>query len=538
MLVSKEANINHLVTRSKSPISGSSDYCTDSGDSQIPDDPHEFGDDDDVWHIQCVQLTTARRGLDLMHATKHQHPMTTQDGTRRHQWIKSRLIKCLSTYYARQHYLPPEMWSLVANNLSSHYATINLQAKWKPSSMWQVNLRDTIQCKYTVFEGVAYLSGIFNPTTSHNSKSSASRNKDSKFIYIAENYLGTTRCFISESRTLPNVDITPGLWWKEIEAQEKLTIVSDGIKVRNIYCQDLTSTLWAKLPNTAPRFHYFFPKPHKPAHMDIFTFNDTSTIAYSILWSHGISAIYAHKSKGDVHFYRSWSEGSWLYIPLHDDEFIKQIWQLLACRADSKQFVTSKQRVFKAGVYSRDDSVNSLWCLVESLERKPTTIYLEAATDNIGVVAFGSPEPLSNESCLPASVPTPANPINTFFGDYFSTRINLEGLEQITPCRVNLAIIGLLLLFEDGHQECAGEIRLDKLSVPLQPGKSGSWSLVFDSKERRYPYVSAVRLGDYEPRAENSSIINLTRSGHLWWIWSKQQCYVMYEGQTSPPPFL
>ena len=54
--------------------------------------------------------------------------------------------------------------------------------------------------------------------------------------------------------------------------------------------------------------------------MGSLVFNDSSTVAYSVLWHRGISMIHAHTAKYDLSFYKLWPEGLWVYMPLDKNE--------------------------------------------------------------------------------------------------------------------------------------------------------------------------------------------------------------------------
>jgi hypothetical protein len=151
-------------------------------------------------------------------------------------------------------------------------------------------------------------------------------------------------------------------------------------------------------------------------------------------------------------------------------------------------------------------------------------------------LGFENPEPRPATRSF-AGLNLSANAPSFMARVFLSTKHALKDLQAIIPCRSSQghAISGLIFNYMDGNQECAGEVRLDSLCKAVQPDQNGLWSLVFKTRDRIYTSVSAVLSRHYEPDADLESVINLACSGELSWIWSRHQCYVMPEGQTSFP---
>ncbi|KAH7308585.1 hypothetical protein B0I35DRAFT_98667 [Stachybotrys elegans] len=166
-------------------------------------------------------------------------------------------------------------------------------------------------------------------------------------------------------------------------------------------------------------------------------------------------------------------------------------------------------------------------------------MYLESSTRGIGSVAFESPHPAPAATRI-LSAGLPHNIHNTGWDNYFSSTHNLEGLVGVTPCQKENhdGVVGLLFQFDDDHRECAGEVRLDSLGKSLDLRRDEGWALVFERRADARPYVSAIHLQHVGPDSDIVGYVNLTCSGELHWLWSPRQCYIMYEGQTSPQPVL
>ncbi|KEY63892.1 hypothetical protein S7711_10173, partial [Stachybotrys chartarum IBT 7711] len=489
-------------------------------------------------HAYCGYFLTCQKSWNCIQVTAYKHPITPHEKIRRCQWLKTKLITSLSNYHNQKRlYLPNEIWSLVAKDLLHCYATINTQVTQGQAARYQVNLNHEVWCKFTTFEGMNYLSSLSNTPLRGSTAISSPAVATRKYMYLAENYLGITELRLLSSPTQPQVDATPGIWWQEIEVDSEVTVQSDGTKLRRIFSQDKPSTVWSVLPSKKPRFAYFSLNIHQPLRMGSLVCNDPSTVAYSVLWHRGISMIHAHTAKDDLSFYKLWPEGLWVYMPLEKNEVIRELWQRRSplTRRRGLMLITSMERTFIAGTYLGQLAHNSPWTLIEKLEPLPRRIHVEVSDKGIGVLGFESPKPEPAIGDF-ADLDPPPNPINTNLRDYLSTKHSLEALQEITPCRKGQehGISGLLFRYMDGHQECAGEIRLDSLCEPLQPDENGRWSLVFKKKDGRFPFVSAVLSRHCEPDTDLESVINLACSGKLFWIWSRHQCYVLYEGQTSP----
>lgn len=161
-------------------------------------------------------------------------------------------------------------------------------------------------------------------------------------------------------------------------------------------------------------------------------------------------------------------------------------------------------------------------------EHSPTgvrNLYFETSQPQLDRVPPALPDPLSQH---PRSTPSES---------FFYSTANLENVERITPCLVDvngkLTICGLLLQDSAGRNSCVGQIRLDRLGSPIQlTGHQSLW-LGF-SKDDHRPFVSTLLLSRTE-RCEGLSWLEVQLYGSMEWWYSARQCQVHHMGTSSPP---
>jgi hypothetical protein len=149
------------------------------------------------------------------------------------------------------------------------------------------------------------------------------------------------------------------------------------------------------------------------------------------------------------------------------------------------------------------------WWLVEEIKPGPHQLYLGYLRQEINVLGCQSIQPALTTTHF--AYPNPLNnPLNLELKNYLSTRHCLENLQKIIPCkpRYSNSITGVLFQYLDGHQESAGEVRLDALAEPLYLESNGEWSLVFVREYGRIPFLSLLLAGRYQA-GTNELVINL-----------------------------
>jgi hypothetical protein len=121
------------------------------------------------------------------------------------------------------------------------------------------------------------------------------------------------------------------------------------------------------------------------------------------------------------------------------------------------------------------------------------------------------------------------------YDGYVFTFADLEGLTALIPCRsrVRCDIVGLILIFCDGHRESVGHVRLDWLErrIPLQPDQP--WYLGFEVLTiGTDPYITCIATRQQPAWAQIQ--MELKCYGRLEWWWSSEFSRVCYQGEESP----
>ncbi|KAH7308627.1 hypothetical protein B0I35DRAFT_99114 [Stachybotrys elegans] len=488
-------------------------------------------------HKFCEDLISCQPSLDCILVTSYKHPITPDEKHRRDQWLESKVVDGLSRYYGQRNlHLSNELWSIIASDLLHCYATTSFLTAWRGVEKYEVNLNDNVWCTFVTFEGRRYLSSLSNSPS--NGSQLLGPLGETEDVCYAVNYLGITEVRPLTSPPPPRTAV-PGIWWRRVRGGGIAIVESDGIKLRRIHTPRMPSSTWSVLPLNAPRFEHFNRIPTRkriPDRMACLVFNDPSITAYSILRDHGIRAIHAHTAQDDdLSFYKPWQRGSWIYVPLEKGEVVRELWQRYSGTPSRHGLlmVTNMQRTFVAGTCSSASHPGSMrWTLVEIFE-STQRVYLEARDNHIiGVLGFESPcpDPITRDF---TELEPPPNPFHPSLLDYFSTKHNLENLREIIPCQKGDTISGILLGYLDGHQECAGEVRLDSLCEALQPDEDGRWSLVFKTGGNLFPLVSTVQSGHRAAGDEWELVMSMACRGTLFWVWSEQACFIIYEGQNN-----
>ncbi|KAI0172798.1 hypothetical protein GGR52DRAFT_546135 [Hypoxylon sp. FL1284] len=116
----------------------------------------------------------------------------------------------------------------------------------------------------------------------------------------------------------------------------------------------------------------------------------------------------------------------------------------------------------------------------------------------------------------------------------FYSAAPMSNVVEVTPCCLETvgtsAIIGLLLLYDNGNRSSVGEVRLDLLRDPVQVDRSEKMILEFSS-QKGYPYVSNIRSSHVN--SGPFSGLDVSWTGHLEWWFSSRQCKIRHKGRES-----
>ncbi|KAJ9155687.1 hypothetical protein NKR23_g1567 [Pleurostoma richardsiae] len=297
------------------------------------------------------------------------------------------------------------------------------------------------------------------------------------------------------------------------------------------------------------RFSRFSPRPgprdsnFQMAKLDL---NAPEVTGYSACWAGNIKLLHAHRAGEDMSFYKDWTashDGAvWLYMPLDPNERISEIWGrggrhyahmgLMLKTDNGRQMMIALHPT--PGLCKRNGGNQPHWSQVCSLPDGPTRLFFNLAFRG-GVQQFGIEELPLPERFL--SLPRPnSSPTAGLLKDYFYSAAPLEGVVEVTPCRVDLeeysAIIGLQLRYDNGKRTCVGEFRLDSVEESLDVRDSGLY-LGFTDDVWPPPYVD--RVSTQRPLDEEDlEWLYLSREGLLEWWFAHGHCKVYYEDQESP----
>ncbi|KJZ80055.1 hypothetical protein HIM_00769 [Hirsutella minnesotensis 3608] len=412
---------------------------------------------------------------------------------------------------------------------------------WRPPQRSLVALDRKLWCKYIVFEGRRYVSSLSNVGSQKHPEllfSPASQTAD--HLHIAEDHLGIVELTFCGLDGGPVHRETPDIWWRNVplsEVQSNMECISDGIKLRRLEVAGLTSIAWSIPQHRHVRLEYFGDQPQKsPDRMVAFSCNHPENVGYSVLWDGKMKLIHAHQDEGDISIYetRASSRAVWLYMPVAFDAIITHIYQGHG-RLDRDKALgirTNKDRYFLAGVYLKN--LPRQWVLTDQPSQEPSRIFYESSASGINTLAFQNQfRPISGQSFRVPNLST--NPL-LLQEDYFYTSSRLAGLTSITPCKRqgSEAILGLLLSFTDGHKNVVGQVRFDSLAQPIEVYEGLTVFLGFRRLKLKYPYAAEISAVFLDPDSEFETVIQLSSDGVLEWLWSHQQCHVIYQGQKSP----
>ncbi|SPQ19054.1 e6e2ec79-93ae-4bde-87dc-f58c79148bf6 [Thermothielavioides terrestris] len=184
---------------------------------------------------------------------------------------------------------------------------------------------------------------------------------------------------------------------------------------------------------------------------------------------------------------------------------------------------------------------NWVYTLIYRAGETPDRIYFDISLLGIHEIILGAPLPrvrvdLPLPQALP-QLPSPrsACPSHYYYDEnYYFTSATLDGVAEITPCRSDLGVIGLLLHYHDGRQAALGQVRLDKLQrPPLKVDPSRSMWLHFSVSSENCPNIEAIEF--VSPTVVGPQHFPVAWRGTLEWWFSYRQCR-LWHGMFSSPP--
>ncbi|KAI5456088.1 hypothetical protein BGZ63DRAFT_367870, partial [Mariannaea sp. PMI_226] len=230
--------------------------------------------------------------------------------------------------------------------------------------------------------------------------------------------------------------------------------------------------------------------------MNSFSCNVKGTTGYTVAThGHSVAMIHAHGCDDDTRFYvemdTSFPRAFLAHMPLDDGEYVTEICRRYALGPLDRPsvclvFITNKGRNSLFGTSGPPDSCRAL---DQILAPAPdgSRIYYSACDSVLGksirYLAFKGIQSPIQRAFPPSLIPN-----SPFFWTqsnepWFVSSCNMEGIVHVTLCRdVSVAhkpILGILLDYENGHRDCLGQFRYDKLLQKVRVSWHGTlewWS--------------------------------------------------------------
>ncbi|RSL44389.1 hypothetical protein CEP54_014708 [Fusarium duplospermum] len=540
--------------------------------------PHEEGDQLPAYHVECLEYAPPLT-KEKLRATEYAYEPTTSEDPRRASRIQNLAARRLQIDCP---FLPAEVCLLITKELARECAAIAthemLQGRSLQALDCELDVSMPVWARYTSIDGIRYVESLSNTGDSHSVLLlGADRAPRTEFLYVLEDHLGIRQVvFASFEHALklsaflskPKNDA----WWQTVPiTDEKLLIKTDGFKLRFIIApstqniQDAPTVTWPKpmapyqepmLADTAKhivkseirdlsRFHF--------RNMSV-EFNDPAITGYSICWANGIRGIHAHYGMEKLAAYDDFDlcheTPTWIYMPIDPEERIIGIWT-------RSGFDPSKTGMMFETCYGRRVVVG--YCKTLDNEPLDSPIYWADVMHNVTRQRFrlhyqlsyrGVEQIAAQQSSGPGPVQAEANmppcPSESYrsapFFHYSSA--SLDDVVEIIPCRRMVCpndtpywvITGILLRYEDGSQDCAGEFRLDCAGEPII--FEGAPVLQLGANDRTDSMYWHVSIIDTQAHDDFLHWRGFGMDGTLqWWFADEGRSYISWidnMGETHP----
>ncbi|KAK5999211.1 hypothetical protein PT974_01602 [Cladobotryum mycophilum] len=467
-------------------------------------------------HPDCLRLLSSSPRQGVLKALSHSFESPRVERRARRDGLQSKLASRLAGTWPN---LPYELRYHIAGYLLSEYAVVLSDAAWKRRGSVSTRLVMNMPIRATsmYFEGIKYVTSLKNVGAEDDAHGEIvydpKMHQQVDTIYVQENHLGIKQvCFTHLGQEAPIVDKVPGFWWKTLEIPEpdsELEVESDGMKLRCLVKpvdmsanEKIALDEPRRLERTHLRHYPFHHTPESniwPSRMNCLELNDPDIIGLSVRWSYswarnGPTAFYAHKATNDTAIYSMPDRSDimragtyfWLYFPIQPGERITELYRRMSAAPHKKggdegtalAIITSRGRQFFVGHETATLWQQSVhWNLMELLPQEgTTTVYLDNRPDaGLLAMAFDSPTPSLEAfrrrvDTLPERICVDESGLRDEF--FMSTSVSLENVVALIPCYARRPgrppiIMGIIFQYADGHQDCLGSIRLDRLGDSL-----------------------------------------------------------------------
>ncbi|KAI1136068.1 hypothetical protein F5Y05DRAFT_415666 [Hypoxylon sp. FL0543] len=413
--------------------------------------------------------------------------------------------------------LPNEIWRMIAQYLppqlllpAAHEQAFKICI---PDSV--VDPTRDIYAQFVTIEGTFYIQELSNTAFSGRRGRHLFRGRPTRpvlKIHIAEDHLGVRGIKFSSSGSDDspgNTPDIPGVWWRCVSASSwrgigMIRARSDGFKVRDVriikFEGDIGSEpkgidclrwqVWNPPPVTLMNLKTLWANSVAPGsfhRMQSFDCNAPDVTGYSVaITGESVLTIHSHRKDTDLSFYQDTPllriPTMWIYMPIDEGEYVKDICRYYPATSTNPghriglTFTTNRGRTAVFGPYERLRVGGGNHTRVYSPPEKPTQIYFDVVDQlepGIRMLAFENPV-----LPIPMTVPDSAFPMTREFSEYIWSHIYsscpMKGVAAIIPCvdktKPEKLVIGMLLIYKDGHRECLGQMRFDWMVDPLVVG--------------------------------------------------------------------
>ncbi|KAH8689330.1 hypothetical protein BGW36DRAFT_412163 [Talaromyces proteolyticus] len=543
-------------------------------------DLHHDNHDNFSCHGQCISMYGVLVNKSFFQAMHYSYNPSPPDIARRNHWLRSDLASLLHEALG-PFLIPLEICDKIAQRCSLREQAASIaNAFWRKNlkkeheGQFKVSLASNIWARYVEFEGAQYISYLTNTPGNHPEQMSkvfsAQSGQKVKSLYVAEYHLGVRQLRFSRAakRNPTGVETVPGQWWRTFECKKgtmDIEAYNDGIKLRFVEPAEHKRSHFYDCAFEMPIYPHYLRQLHWHrlcsgygyiTRMISLVLNDPRATAYSASCDYCPYTIRAHlPGAHDPYFYDAGSIAArnavWLYMPIHKDERITQIWlrqwvgkffsdsALLFCMNTGNTYVM--------GLFPAADSYGHYsYTLIYESSTIPDLMFFDIKIRGIEEFEFENPVRPQTEA-LP-KLPQPESFLSGIYYEkynYFFSSASLEEVVEVTPCLLEVsgfgpAIMGLLLQYEDGRRAAVGQVRTDRFQSSLAVNKS-SWGLCLQFSRSAQDLVNVSSVDVQSKTVSDDKIeagLEIPWQGKLEWWFCSTQSWLYHKSGSSPMPFL
>ncbi|EEU36051.1 uncharacterized protein NECHADRAFT_102079 [Fusarium vanettenii 77-13-4] len=419
-------------------------------------------------HFSCLRIPEAAQIYHLLMANTYSfEPDPLQERTR-----CLRAQKELASELQNTLPFPMELRARIAQELVREYIVAKNSSllgcsTFKPST---ITIASEITETYTAFEGEQYISSLANDP------SSCDTYVPPKVIYIGEDHLGIRKLVFSRSRTNPDVDYVPGIWWKPLLVRESGTVeFASDVRGLNIGVK------------SSPNQSVWVYMPLEP--------NERVT--------------------------RVWMRA-----------------RHCLDRDAALAFETNRGHTKLFGAQPTPVLSACQWVLLDTPLGSPGHFFFDNHPYGTRQISLDTLPPKQTSGFAPPAASSDYPKLHST-DDFLWSRASVENVVAVRPCRRQtgdlMEILGLLLYYSDGKQAPIGQVRFDYLDQPILTDGCPLIYLGFEKTKPKGPFVSRLETAAHNLDNKVSMWFEVFLKGALEWWLSYRQCQVCQDGRRSMP---